>query len=129
MTRPDVSNAVRALAHYSHDPSEPHWSGALKIPIYLHGTRTLGITYRKGQRLELYTFADSSYAGDFQDRRSVSGGETVSWFSRTQKTVAMATSEAEYMAMGESVKKFLFVRNVLIHAAQVCRAQCVCMGR
>ncbi|CAM9546151.1 unnamed protein product, partial [Discosporangium mesarthrocarpum] len=30
-----------------------------------------------------------------------------------QKTVALSTSEAEYMAMGESVKELLFVRNVL----------------
>ncbi|CAN0467301.1 unnamed protein product, partial [Discosporangium mesarthrocarpum] len=31
MTRPDVSNAVRALARYSHDPSGQHWTGALRI--------------------------------------------------------------------------------------------------
>ncbi|CAN0472463.1 unnamed protein product, partial [Discosporangium mesarthrocarpum] len=41
------------------------------------------------------------------------GGGAVSWFSRTQKTVAQSYSEAEYVAMGECVKEFLFVRNVL----------------
>ncbi|CAM9609066.1 unnamed protein product, partial [Discosporangium mesarthrocarpum] len=69
--------------------------------------------------LELYAFADSSYAGDVNDRRSVSGGAimfgsaAVSWFSRTKRTVAQSTSEAEYMAMGECGKELLFVRNVL----------------
>ncbi|CAN0511650.1 unnamed protein product, partial [Discosporangium mesarthrocarpum] len=62
MTRPDILNAVRALARYSHDPSEQHWTGALQILSYLYGSRTLGITYLRGSGLELYAFADSSYA-------------------------------------------------------------------
>ncbi|CAM9986876.1 unnamed protein product [Discosporangium mesarthrocarpum] len=119
MTSPDISNAIRARARFSHDPSEVHWHGALKILRYLRGTRTLGIMYRKGMGQELYVFADLSHAGDFYDRRSVSGGAmifgraAVSWFSKTQRTVALSTSEAEYMAMGESDKELLFVRNVL----------------
>ncbi|CAN0457699.1 unnamed protein product, partial [Discosporangium mesarthrocarpum] len=97
---------VRALARYSHDPSEQHWTGALQMLSYLYESRTLGITYLRGSGLELYAFANTSYAGDVDDRRSVSGGAimfgsaTVSWFSRIQRTVAQSTSEAEYMAMG-----------------------------
>ncbi|CAN0501938.1 unnamed protein product, partial [Discosporangium mesarthrocarpum] len=57
MTRPDISNAVRALARYSHDPSEQHWTEALQILRYLCASRTLGITYLRRSGLELYAFA------------------------------------------------------------------------
>ncbi|CAN0509955.1 unnamed protein product, partial [Discosporangium mesarthrocarpum] len=118
MSRPDISNPVRALARYSQDPSKAHWHPGIKIPRYLLGTRTWGINYKRGLGQELFACADSSYVGDSNDRRSVSGGKimfgggAVSWFSRTQKTVAQSSSEAEYVAMGECVKELLFVRNV-----------------
>ncbi|CAN0505821.1 unnamed protein product, partial [Discosporangium mesarthrocarpum] len=40
-------------------------------------------------------------------------GVAVSWFSRTQRCVALSSIEAEYMAIGECVKELLFLRNVL----------------
>ncbi|CAN0343883.1 unnamed protein product [Discosporangium mesarthrocarpum] len=119
MSRTDISNPVRALPRYSQDPSKTHWHQGIMTVRYLRGTRTWGINYRRGIGLELLACADSSYAGGTNDRRSVSGGAimfgggAVSWFSRTQKTVAQSSSEAEYVAMGECVKELLFVRNAL----------------
>ena len=40
------------------------------------------------------------------------GGAFVFWFSRTQKCVTLSTSEAEYVALGDAVKEFLFLRQV-----------------
>ena len=34
------------------------------------------------------------------------------WFSRTQKCVTLSTSKAEYVALGDAVKEFLFLRQV-----------------
>ena len=34
------------------------------------------------------------------------GASSVCWFSRTQKCVTLSTSEAEYVALGDAVKKF-----------------------
>ena len=39
-------------------------------------------------------------------------GTCVCWFSRTQKCVTLSTSEAEYVALGDAVKKLLFLRQV-----------------
>ena len=39
-------------------------------------------------------------------------GTCVYWFSRTQKCVTLSTSEAEYVALGDAVKKLLFLRQV-----------------
>ena len=44
MTRPDITNAVRAVARYAHEPTERLWQAIMKILSYLNGTRSLGIT-------------------------------------------------------------------------------------
>ena len=43
-----ISNAVRAVARHSHNPTERHWNAVLKIMEYLHGTRFLGLTFCAG---------------------------------------------------------------------------------
>ena len=117
-TRPDIANAVRAVARHSHEPKSVHWKAVRMIMGYLRTTRHLGITFQRGRGLNLEVYADSDYASKATDRRSVSGGvvmcggSAVSWFSRTQKCVTLSTSEAEYVAMGDSVKEALFIRSV-----------------
>ena len=39
-------------------------------------------------------------------------GAAVSWFSSTQKCVTLSTSEAEYVAMADSIKEAIFMRHV-----------------
>ena len=113
-TRPDISNAVRAVARHSHDPKAKHWKAAVKILKYLRGTSSLGLTFRKSEEWlsgEIEVYADANYASAETDRRSVSGaavmlgGAAVSWFSRTQKCVTLSTSEAEYIAMTDGLKE------------------------
>ena len=119
-TRPDISNAVRAVARYCASPRQIHWRAALGILGYVKRTSTLGITFRRGSSFGLHpiAFADADYASRGTDRRSVSGGlimcggGCVSWFSRTQKCVTLSTSEAEYVAMTDTLKEVLFLRHV-----------------
>jgi hypothetical protein len=67
----------------------------------------------------LVLFSDSDWAGDRDNRRSVSGfimflcGVPIIWRSKQQATVALSSSEAEFVAMGEAVKEILFVIQVL----------------
>ena len=46
-TRPDISNAVRAIARFSHNPKEVHVKAARKVLEYLSATAHLGLTFRK----------------------------------------------------------------------------------
>ena len=117
-TRPDICDAVRAVARYCHAPKLVHWQAALCIVGYLKSTSGFGITFQRGSGVDLVVFADANYAEKATDRRSVSGGvvlcggAAVSWFSRTQKCVTLSTSEAEYVALGDAVKEALFMRHV-----------------
>ena len=58
---------------------------------------------------------DSDFASRATDRRSVSGGvgmcagACVSFFSRTQKSVTLSSTEAEYVAMAEGFKEAIFL--------------------
>ena len=119
MTRPDITNAVRAVARYAHTPTERLWKSIMRILSYLKGTPSLGITYVRGSGLGLDVYADADYAEKANNRRSVSGvavtlgGTVVSHASRTQKVTSLSTSEAEYIAAGDGVKEALFVKAVL----------------
>ena len=79
-TRPDIANAVRAVARFSHDPKEAPVKAARKIIEYLSAAAHLGLTLRKDSKLEdvqleydLETYVDLDYAHKADDRRSVSG--------------------------------------------------------
>ena len=119
-TRPDISNAVRAVARYCASPKLIHWRTALGSLGYVRRTSSLGISFYRGSvaGLSLQVFSDADYASKATDRRSVSGGlimcggGCVSWFSRTQKCVTLSTAEAEYVAITDVFKEVLFLRQV-----------------
>ena len=116
MTKPDITNTVRAVARYAHEPAERLWKAITKILSYINGTKSLGITYVQGSGLSIDVYADADYAD--KDNQKVFGfwssgdGTVVSHTSKTQRVVSLPTSEAEYIA-GEGIKEALFVRAVL----------------
>ena len=117
-TRPDILNATRAVARYSHAPKSVHWRAALHILMYVRFTVGLGITYQRGTEngVALEVYVDSDFASKATGRRSVTGaivmcaGACVSFISRTQKSVTLSSCEAEYVAMGEGLKDAIFLR-------------------
>ena len=122
-TRPDISNAVRSLARwYCSAPKAIHWKSALGILAHINDTCGFGITYQRGTSVGIFLKSflptQTMPASKATDRRSVSGGTImcvgacVCWFSRTQKFATLSTSEAEHVALGDTVKEFLFLRQV-----------------
>jgi hypothetical protein len=73
---------------------------------------------------DLVLYCDSDWAGDPESRISVTGfimyllGVPICWRSKAQKGVTLSSSEAEYVAMLESVKEIRFIyyllRSILI---------------
>ncbi|CAB1100038.1 unnamed protein product [Ectocarpus sp. CCAP 1310/34] len=119
-TRPDIANAVRAVARYCASPKMVHWKATLGVLGYVWTTSWMGITFERGvvTRMRMQVFVNADYASKATDRRSVSGGLVmcgggcVTWFSRTQKCVTLSTTEAEYMAIADVLKEVLFLRQV-----------------
>ena len=79
LTRPDIANAVRAVARYCSAPKLIHWKAARSILGYAIRTSSFGIYFQKGTLtgLGLISFADADYASRSTDRRSALGGVVV----------------------------------------------------
>ena len=60
MTRPNIANAVRAVARQAHDPAERHWRAVRKINAYLNKTKDLRLVFAKDvdRKLSVYVGAD-----------------------------------------------------------------------
>jgi hypothetical protein len=117
-TRPDIAQAVGALARYMACPTVVHWQSAKGVLRYLSGTANYGINFG-GSKTGLEAYTDADFAGDIDTRRSTTGyvfilnGGAISWSSRLQQTVAASTTEAEYMAAASATKEGLWLRKLL----------------
>ncbi|POM79514.1 Retrovirus-related pol Polyprotein, partial [Phytophthora palmivora] len=125
-TRPDIAVAVAKLSRYLENPDHRHWDAGIKVVRYLMKTKDAAITYDGRMGTELTAYSDADWAGNRDDRRSVSGvmlmmcGAPVVWRSTFQKTVALSSTEAEYMALSDCIKEVVWMRRLLknIGAAQ-----------
>ncbi|PSC67599.1 Gag-Pol poly [Micractinium conductrix] len=130
-TRPDIAQAVGALARHMANPTTDHWAAAKTVLRYLTGTPDIGITFGAGPP-GLQVFCDANHAGDIDTRRSTTGyafifnGGAISWASRLQPTVAASTTEAEYIAAATTIKKGLWLRKLFqdlsldLHTVAIC---------
>ena len=77
------------------------------------GTVDLGLKFKKDDNIgsHLVSYVDSDFAGDLDKRRSTMGymftlaKAPVSWRSTLQSTVALSTTEVEYMVVTKAVKE------------------------
>jgi hypothetical protein len=83
----------------------------------LKGTTDFGITFvRQKGDVSVAEYVDANYAGDLDDSRSTTRyvftlvGGPICWRSMIQSTVAMSTTEEEYMATAEAAMEALWLR-------------------
>ena len=114
-TRPDIAFAVSVLSHFQSNPGPAHWKAMLHLLAYLKGSINYKISYSWGGDLAPIGFVDADYAGDIDTRGSTSGyvftmaGGPVSWSSKRQATVALSTTEAEYMSLTRAAQQSLWM--------------------
>eukprot|EP00253_Pinus_taeda_P003444 PITA_03444 len=83
------------------------WKVAKHVLRYLIGTTQYRLWYRRTKGVKLQGFIDVDWGGSPSDKKSTSGGifnlgsTTVSWYSRRQRSVALSSAEAEYMAVSQ----------------------------
>ena len=119
-TRPDLSFAVGVASRFMQSPTEMHQKIVKQILRYVKGTMHYGLVYCSGGGAERITgYTDSDLAGDLDDRKSTGGMAfyvnecLVTWNSQKQKTVALSSCEAEFIAATAAVCQTLWLRSLL----------------
>jgi len=118
-TRPDVAFAVSSLAQHTNNPGPKHWDALKRIFFYLRSTIEYCITFGGESNDKLAGYTDASFAEDSATRRSTGAyiftlnGGPISWTSKRQLTVALSTTEAEYMAMCQATREAIWLRQLL----------------
>ena len=120
-TRPDLAEALGTVNQFSSNPSGEHWQSVKRILRYIKGTLDLGIQFdgSKEDELKLSGFVDADWGGDVNGRKSQSGyifslcGGVVSWASKKQTSVALSSTEAEYVAACLATQEAIWLRSLL----------------
>ena len=116
-TRPDIAYVIGVLSRYLSNPGPQHLNALDQLWEYLANWPNLGILFNHPEPI-LQHYVDSDYGGDKMTRRSTTGyislfrGGPIAWQSRLQKTVALSSCEAEYMALREAIKEQLYLANI-----------------
>nr|GEW02671.1 retrovirus-related Pol polyprotein from transposon TNT 1-94 [Tanacetum cinerariifolium] len=119
-SRPDLQFAICMCTWYQTRPTEKHVHVVKMIFRYLHGTVHRGLWYAKDSSIALTAFADADHAGCQDTRRGTSGsvqflGEMlISWSSKRQKSAAISSTEAEYIAISGCCAQILWMRSQLL---------------
>jgi hypothetical protein len=117
-TRPDLAYPIGYMARYMANPGPIHFKILIKVWQYLSSTRNLGLSLQSDP-YNIECYVDSDWGGDIGTRRSTTGyiftfrGAPLSWTSKLQKTTALSSCEAEYMALKDAVKEQQYIKAIL----------------
>ncbi|CAL5390436.1 unnamed protein product [Camellia sinensis] len=123
-TRPDIAFSVGMISRFMQHPSKLHFGAAKRVLRYIAGTMDYGIWYAKVFNFKLCGFTDSNWASSLDDRRSISanvftlGSGVITWSSKKQATVALSSSEAEYVAATSAACQAIWLRRILAELQQ-----------
>ena len=81
--------------------------------------KVLTLQPKKEHEGEIFGYSDSNYASNRDTRKSVTGyciyymGGLVSWKSKTQGSVTLSSTEAEYVAMATCAMEMMFIKQIV----------------
>ena len=105
-TRPDLATALSYLSGYAINPSQQHLDALLRILQYWASTPDFGIVYSSSGNSSPMAYADAAFNVHPEGRSQLGycvllAGGAISWKSSKTTTVALSSTEAEYMAISE----------------------------
>ncbi|GAV69785.1 hypothetical protein CFOL_v3_13286 [Cephalotus follicularis] len=118
-SRPDILFVVCLCARFQANTKESHLFAAKRIFKYLAYTPTLGLWYPRESSFELHTYSDADFGGYKVNRKSTSGScqflgsMLVYWFSKKRNSVALSTTEAEYILNGSCCAQAIWMKQQL----------------
>ncbi|XP_022023806.1 uncharacterized mitochondrial protein AtMg00810-like [Helianthus annuus] len=134
ITRLDLSYAVNQASQFLQQPTTTHFQLVKRIPRYVKGTLSQGLTFDRPPNTVLLGFSDADWARCLDTRRSTYGyciylgGNLVSWSAKKQPTVSHSSCESEYRAMANTAAEIIWLTNLLseLHALPQTRSTLLC---
>ena len=123
-TRPDLAFAVGRCSRYASNPGPIHFKALDRIWKYLIYSIDYKLEYQP-KDLDLLGYCDADWGSDIATRRSTTGylftlgKNIISWNTMLQKTVALSSCEAEYMALKDATKEAIYLNNTIQHLKDV----------
>ena len=121
-SRPDITIPLRELSKSMDGASMAHVTEMYRVINFVLEMKTLGlrmVPIFKDGIWKLEALNDSDFANDKETRYSVYRyiidfcGVPVAWKSKSMKSVVLSTTEAEYVAVSEVVKKIKLLYKML----------------
>jgi hypothetical protein len=118
-TRPDLAYPISVVSQHMANPSLEHWVAVKCIFQYLQGTLQFKLRFGGLSPQDVVGYCDADWADDLEDRRSTTwfvfmmGGGATSWSSKQQPTIALSTTEAEYMASTHATKEAIWMNKLM----------------
>ncbi|GKA45700.1 retrovirus-related pol polyprotein from transposon TNT 1-94, partial [Tanacetum coccineum] len=112
-SRPDLQFAICMCARYQARPTKKHLHAVKRIFQYPKGTVNQGLWYSKDSSITLTTFIDEDHAGCQDTCRSTSGSMQFLGDRLVQKSAAISSTKAEYIAMSGCCAQILWMRSQL----------------
>jgi len=126
-SRPDISMAVHQVARFSILPKLSHERAINRIGKYLLGTADKGIIYKPDKSKGLECYVDADFAGGWNQADATNADAVLSrtgyvimyagcpllWCSKLQTEIALSTTEAEYIALSQSLREVIPLMTLL----------------
>jgi hypothetical protein len=126
-SRPDIAYAVHQAARFTHQPRASHAAGVKRILRYLQKTKTKGLILKPqlDHRVDCYVDADFGGLFSVEDKQHPISVKSrtgyvimyrhapLLWVSKMQTQVALSTMEAEYIALSQSMRDLIPIREIL----------------
>ena len=126
-TRPEMQMAVHQCARFSNDPKLSHEQAVKRIVRYLKRTKDEGLILRPDPSKSLECYVDADFAGAWNQEYSDDATNCLSrtgyvikyagcpilWQSKLQSTIALSTTEAEFIALSTALRDVIYVMQLL----------------
>lgn len=118
-TRPDICFSVGYFGKFQNCPTDEHFKHLLRVLKYLKATVNYKLHFYYSDS-NIIGYADSDFANDSADRKSVSGycfklfDNLISWTSKKQSIVTLSSTESEFVAICAASCELMYLKNLLI---------------
>ena len=118
-SRPDLCESVCLLSRFQDKANNSLYKALKRVLRYIQGTLNLKLVFKPDDKDVLVGYVDSAWGGDSVDRKSTTGfvfkffNCTIAWSSKKQLTVALSSTESEYIALSLAITEACWLRKIM----------------